>query len=225
MRHPLLIACVLAVVFGLPVGARADLADEHGFPCVGRWQGVGQNTGFPSRWTIDMTVRPPDAEGRCGTIEYTSPTCGGTMEACRVEGGRVHVRERYTHDEGRCAAAAELEFHCEGDRMQWAWLGWEVARSTLTRAGPAPDRVDVRPNEPTVPDAPPPSERDDRERRADSFAPETPSGGSVSFAGCGCAAHGVSPRSPLACLLFALVAPLARRTRTRSCLRRRNDCC
>jgi MYXO-CTERM domain-containing protein len=214
VRHVLPIACVLAVALGLPTGARADLADDHTFPCVGRWQGVGQNTGFPSRWTIDMTVRPPDGEGRCGTIEYTSPRCGGTMEACRVEGGRVHVRERYTHDEGGCAAAAELEFGCEGDRMDWAWLGWEVARSTLTRVGPAPGRTDARPNEPAIPDPPRPSERDDLERgprRADTFAPERPSGGSVSFAGCGCAVHGASARAPFAFVIVALIAAATRR--------------
>jgi hypothetical protein len=85
-----------------------------------------------------MVVTAPDASGGCGTIEYTNPDCGGRMLACRVEGQFVHVRERYTHAESGCAPAGQLEFRCEGDRMDWAWVGWERAESVLTRAGAAP---------------------------------------------------------------------------------------
>lgn len=215
VRRRLPIACVLILSSGIAAGARADLADERSFPCVGRWQGVGRTTGFPSAWTIDMTVTPPDGQGRCGTIEYTNPACGGTMEACRVDGGRVRVRERYTHTD-RCAPAAELEFHCAGDRMEWAWVGWEVARSTLTRVGPAPEtsaRMDGR--EPSVPEAQgrepidgPVQPPVDRQPRAEGGAPAA----SDAF-GCGCAAHGVGARSPLAALLLAGLVPLARRRR------------
>lgn len=121
--------------------ASPALADEGqapgAFPCAGRWTGVGHNTGFERGWTIDMTVHTPDAEGSCGTIEYTTPSCGGTIRDCRVVGGQVLVQERYSHSDG-CAPPARLEFRCEGDRMQWAWLGWETARTTLARVGPAP---------------------------------------------------------------------------------------
>lgn len=129
---------VVVLVMLVPATAWAEGAAQPGFPCLGHWRGLGHTSGYTTSWTIDMIVRAPNSEGDCGSIEYTSPTCGGRMLDCRVEGGVVHVRERYTHDDGDCAPPGRLEFSCDGDQMQWAWIGWEVARSTLTRVGPAP---------------------------------------------------------------------------------------
>lgn len=127
-----------AVLLLLASPASADEGRPGGaFPCAGRWTGVGHNTGYERGWSIDMTVHAPDAQGSCGTIEYTTPSCGGTLTDCRLVNGQVVVQERYSHSEG-CAPPARLEFRCEGGRMQWAWLGWETARTTLTRVGPPP---------------------------------------------------------------------------------------
>ena len=189
---------LLALMLLAPAMARAEGTGATGFPCVGRWQGLGQNSGAPSRWTIDMVVTAPSADGSCGTIEYTNPTCGGRMLECRVVNGVVHVREHYTHNDGHCADASRLEFSCTGDRMQWAWVGWETARSTLARVGPPP-----------APPAPAPSGSSPGPIAIETHDDEE-DGARIRFAGCACSAAG--PRSPPPWLLVVgLVLVLARR--------------
>lgn len=189
---------LLALMLLAPAMARAEGTGTPGFPCVGRWQGLGQNSGATTRWTIDMVVTAPSADGSCGTIEYTNPTCGGRMLECRVVNGVVHVREHYTHDDGHCADASRLELSCTGDRMQWAWVGWETVRSTLTRVD-APPSPPPSPSEPAPPRPVVIATGDGEE-----------DGARIRFAGCGCSAAG--PRSPPPWLLvIGLALVLARR--------------
>jgi hypothetical protein len=142
VRRLALTALVAAILVNTSTLATAET--DTPFPCVGRWQGLGKNTGFPDSWTIDMVVHPPDARGVCGTIEYTNPKCGGVIESC-VGTGEVRVRERYNHGHANCAPPGEVRFSCEGDRMAWSWHGWEVVRSTLTRIGPPPAPLPTQP--------------------------------------------------------------------------------
>jgi MYXO-CTERM domain-containing protein len=192
----------LVVVLLAPSMASAEGTGAPGFPCVGRWQGLGRNNGAPTQWTIDMVVTAPGADGSCGTIEYTNPTCGGRMLECRVVNGVVHVRERYTHDDGRCADASRLEFSCTGERMQWAWVGWETARSTLVRVD-APPSASPSPR-PAPSETPPPRpvviETDDDDE----------DGARIRFAGCGCSAAGTGTAPP-----WLVVIVLAARMRRR----------
>ncbi len=196
-----------------PAAAAAEGAGQGGFPCVGTWRGLGQTTGYATQWTIDMRVTAPGADGACGTIEYTSPTCGGRMLDCRVENGLVHAREHYTHTDGNCAPAGRLEFSCTGDRMQWAWVGWEVARSTLARvdAVPAPPpsvaEVPAPPSPvPPSPLVPPPASERPSERDP---------------LGCGCSAPGRPAPLPLALLIALTSGSLWRRAAAARAARRR----
>lgn len=203
---PRVLAAVALLACSAPAVAAAEGAGQGGFPCVGTWRGLGQTTGYATQWTIDMRVTAPRADGDCGTIEYTSPTCGGRMLDCRVENGLVHAREHYTHTDGNCAPAGRLELSCTGDRMQWAWVGWEVARSTLTRvdAVPAPPPTSVAevpaPPAPVVlppaPLVPPPASERPRERDP---------------LGCGCSAPGRPAPLPLGLLIALTSGSLWRR--------------
>lgn len=100
--------------------------------CLGRWVGAGQGaSGSP--WTIDMVVTAVEGDA-CGTIEYPSLGCGGTLLRCHVEQGVLVLREYYTHNPGTCAPAGTIRARCEGDQMSWQWDGWETVRTVLTRA-------------------------------------------------------------------------------------------
>lgn len=171
----------------LLVVSRAPAENEAPFPCEGRWQGRGQNTGFPTAWTIDMVVHAPDASGSCGTIEYTNPACGGVMVQC-AGSTELRVREKYTHGQGQCAPPGELVFSCDGDRMKWEWRGWEVVHSTLQRVGPPPSPAE-RPAPPPESPAPPGESTSQPGATPPSATPpgETPPGETPPAAGrCGC---------------------------------------
>jgi len=114
--------------------------------CMGQWVGSGRNTGFPTSWTIDLNLTSSPSGGRCGTIEYTNPACGGFLDNCELVGQDIHTRENYTHAEGNCAPAGRVIIRCEGDRMRYSWIGWEQVDSILHRpgaseAGPTPPPI------------------------------------------------------------------------------------
>ena len=116
--------------------------------CMGPWVGLGRSTGHDEPWTITLNLTAAPAGGRCGTIEYTNPRCGGTLESCRTEGdsGDIHTRERYTHTDGDCAPPGDVIIRCEGDTMRYSWLGWERVDSTLHRpTNGSPPRQGSRP--------------------------------------------------------------------------------
>jgi uncharacterized protein (TIGR03382 family) len=133
--------------------------------CMGRWVGEGRNTGHDSVWTIDLTLTAAPSGGRCGTIKYTNPDCGGTLESCELVGDEIHTREHYTHRAPNCAAAGRVIIRCEQTQMQYSWIGWERVDSILHRAAttrdgeppsnaPASDDA-VAPPDSTSSDAPP----------------------------------------------------------------------
>lgn len=204
-------AALLALMLLAPSIASAEGTGAPGFPCIGRWQGLGQNSGAPTRWTIDMVVTAPGADGSCGTIEYTNPACGGRMLECRVVNGVVHVREHYSHNDGDCADASRLEFSCTGDRMQWAWVGWETARSTLTRVGGPP----VAPPPPPAPSGgtPGPIVLEDQEEE----------GGRIRFGGCGCSAPSTTRPLPFGLLAVLVLSPWRSRRGSRLARARRGS--
>lgn len=130
------IAVAAAVVSGAsamaPSAAHAlPVAADHA--CIGRWVGEGRNSNARTSWTIDLTLSAAPSGNRCGTIEYTNPTCGGTLEACTVVDGDIHTREAYSHNDGSCAPAGRVIIRCEGDRMRYSWIGWERVDSVLHR--------------------------------------------------------------------------------------------
>ena len=145
------LAVALGAVAVAPRTVRAlPLAADHG--CIGRWVGEGRNTGSATSWTIDLTLSAAPSGGRCGTIEYTNPACGGTLESCNVVDGDIHTRELYTHNDGHCAPAGRVIIRCEGDRMRYSWIGWERVDSVLHRPGGTPQtpRPGVTPPTPGV---------------------------------------------------------------------------
>ena len=165
----LLLVTALFVV-ALPVPARAETPNAAGHPCIGRWIGTGSNGGLP--WGIDMTVGVGTAE--CGRIEYDSPEldCGGPLVSCALEGAGGQATEHYVHNVG-CTAPGMVEFHCEGETMQWLWRGSGlVVRSSLRRVsgGTAADSSTPQPtserqgNEGPTPTAPPVGDNGDPER-------------------------------------------------------------
>ena len=72
-----LLATFILVQSGSAV-AEAVPADHE---CMGRWVGLGRNSNSTTPWTIDLVLTASPSGGRCGTIEYTNPSCGGTLEA------------------------------------------------------------------------------------------------------------------------------------------------
>lgn len=132
--------------------AALPVPDDHG--CMGRWVGQGRNTGHASSWTIDLTLTSAPSGGRCGTIEYTNPVCGGTLESCELVGDEIHTRESYTHAEPSCAAAGRVIIRCDGDRMRYSWIGWERVDTILHR----PQGAAQAPPDPAQPGGTQPSE-------------------------------------------------------------------
>src|SRR5688572_2939660 len=101
-----LLAIVMASTVAMPVAHAVPVPGDHA--CIGRWVGEGRNTGHATSWTIDLTLTSAPSGGPCGTIEYTNPACGGLLEDCRLVGGDIHTRERYTHSASSCAPAGRV---------------------------------------------------------------------------------------------------------------------
>jgi hypothetical protein len=141
--------------------ALASTAHAIGVPpdhdCMGPWVGLGYTPDFPTPWTIELTMTSAPEGGRCGTIEYTNPSCGGTLEECRLVGNDIHTREVYTHSSPDCAPAARVVIRCEGNTMRYSWRGQYVANSTLHRPeGYTPPVPTAQPQQPPPgPEQPP----------------------------------------------------------------------
>ncbi len=142
-------------LWSAPPAWAAPVPPDH--ECMGRWVGQGQNSNSASSWTIDLTMTASPSGGRCGTIEYTNPACGGSLESCRLVGADIHTREHYTHNDGSCAPAGQVIIRCEGDRMRYSWIGWERVDSILHRPGVAPGGQPgtTQPSSPGTPSPPP----------------------------------------------------------------------
>jgi hypothetical protein len=201
--------------------ARADaILEDHA--CMGRWVGRGHNTGFPTEWTIDLTLTSAASGGRCGTIEYTNPLCGGTLEDCTLVAGEIRTRERYTHDEGHCAAPGRVILRCDGDQMKFRWIGWEQTDTVLYRPANGAAAT-ATPSMPVVEaGSGPPS--------AMPSASASPSSSPKATRGCGsgCAIGSGGPPSPWALFLVIVLAGARRvgrralaRSSARSAPRRR----
>lgn len=145
-----------------------------GDPCFGPWQGRGQNTGSTDYWTIDLNLHANPTGGRCGTIEYTNPKCGGTLESCERKGDEIHTAESYSHQSSDCAPAGKVIIRCDGDVMHYSWIGWERVDSVLRRpqgyAPPAAPSATSRPRKVK------PRPDDDEEERDDDDEPATKRG-------------------------------------------------
>lgn len=201
MRSLSAVAQLLVALPIAPAAAAAPVTSSD--PCFGRWQGRGQNTGMPEHWTIDLTLYENPDGGRCATIEYDNPKCGGTLESCQRRGDEIHTVERYTHSDG-CAPPGKVILRCDGDRMRYSWLGWERVDSTLTRVGEAPAAPAASVAEPK----PAPPRADEEEEEAHEPAGCLPS-----------CAIGASPGAPLLSwlVLAAVVAGRRLTKRSRAC--------
>jgi hypothetical protein len=188
-----LAASVICGSVAVATPAEATLVTDD--PCLGRWQGVGKNTGHPQLWTIDLTLTSQPGGGVCGTIEYTNPRCGGVLEGCERKGAEIHTRERYTHSDG-CAPPGQVIIRCDGDKLHYSWLGWERVDSDLARVGERPSAPRPAPTpslaEPPSPPSDEPSQPVSRDEPTRGCAP-----------GCG-----IAPTPPGASwlVLFSLVA-------------------
>jgi len=114
------------------VSRASDLAGVIDHPCLGRWQGWGRDPWSVEPWSIDLVVTRVEGEA-CGTIEYPSLRCGGTLETCDAQGKVLNFQEYYTHNPGTCAPAGRIEAWCEGDRMTWRWFGTAEVGTVLHR--------------------------------------------------------------------------------------------
>ncbi len=224
MRGVLAPALALLGLAATPASA-LDVPADHG--CMGRWVGRGQNTGYTSYWTIDLTLTAAPSGGRCGTIEYTNPDCGGTLERCELVGQDIHTREVYTHAESSCAPAGRVIIRCEGDRMRYSWIGWERVDTVLHRPEGAPRSA----SSPEAPPGPTPTPPTPTPTPAEPRPPATPSGGppapppvtpsqgppaqpsgGCGALGCDAASGGTAPW-PLALALLVVVKRLRIRSR------------
>ena len=86
------LALGLALVLLAPSLAHAEGTGPPGFPCVGRWQGLGQNSGSANRWTIDMVVTPPSADGPPPRPSEPSPPRPVVIAPDDGEEGSARVR-------------------------------------------------------------------------------------------------------------------------------------
>jgi MYXO-CTERM domain-containing protein len=224
-------AIATLVLFVAPAGiARGDnTREEH--PCLGVWQGLGQN-GWGLPWAIEMTVASTGP--RCGGIEYDSPEldCGGPFVRCELERTSGQAIETYTHNAG-CSPPGEIDFRCEGDLMQWEWRGTETVQAELRRvrritplAGeaeprpphaaepepphdrqePAPRLDEAGPTDPSSPDTTARSTKNASESPAD-HVPDVPANDAWASS-CACSAGRDAPAEPLLFVLVALVASL-----------------
>jgi len=208
-----------AVVFGA-ASTTAALPVRSDHACMGRWVGEGRNSNSPRTWTIDLTLTAAPSGGRCGTIEYENPDCGGTLERCEVVDGDIHTVERYEHTSADCAPPGRVVIRCEGDTMRYSWIGWERVDSTLHRPegwepGPQPSIAD--PSEPDR-DGPGPGENepgpgDGEEPAPGPPAPPTDTGGGGDGCAAGCAAGGGAP--PLGVLPWLVLVASASVARAR----------
>jgi hypothetical protein len=159
------ILTVLAVLLAAAgTASAAPVPGDHS--CMGPWVGRGQNSGYTTYWTIDLSLTASPHGGRCGTIQYRNPDCGGFLEECRLVGQDIHTREVYT-ERGSCAPPGEVVIRCEGDSMRYSWRGWETVNTTLRRPqgyqtpspapGPSPSSGPSPSPSPTPGPAPSPS--------------------------------------------------------------------
>ena len=183
MRFAALYIAVVATGIVVESRARAGVVPS-GQQCMGRWVGRGQNSGYTTYWGIELNLTAPVDGSRCGTIEYTNPECGGTLEACTRLNGEIHIQESYTH-QGTCAPPAKLILKCEGDEMRFSWIGWETVTTTLHRPGrenaPQGAARDPGPRTPSAEQEPRPSPQPIP--APSNTEPTSPSGG------CGCSSH------------------------------------
>jgi hypothetical protein len=129
-------AIVFASLASYPATARDANAGIPAMPptvgaCVGHWAGTGRNSGGPP-WSIDMNVTATNGPV-CGTIEYPSLGCGGTLINCTTRSGQTTFVEDYSHNAGRCAPDGTIVARCARGRMQWTWVGDDVVRTSLQR--------------------------------------------------------------------------------------------
>jgi hypothetical protein len=227
-RLPLLASVLLAAITLPSLVDATPLRPDHG--CIGRWIGRGRNTGYTTYWTIDLTLTAAPDGGRCGTIQYRNPDCGGFLESCRVEGDDIHTRESYTH-QGACAPPGEVIIRCEGGQMRYSWIGWERVDTILHRPGADGVQPGMPPSPappspvPAPPDPPPPPPNTSGPVPGNSPpsalppASDAPSGSSW-FPGCSIAA--AAPRSgsaglPWLAALLACASAIRHRRARRSC--------
>ena len=157
---PRWLACAVLLA-GVTVGGRAaalPVPEDH--ECMGRWVGKGRNTGSSTEWTIDLTLTASPSGGRCGTIEYTNPDCGGTLDSCQLVGRDIHTRENYAHSSRSCAPPGRVVIRCEGDHMLYSWIGWEKVDSVLHRPVVAPPTGSPGASSPPPSASPPPAVTD-----------------------------------------------------------------
>ncbi len=187
----------------------APIPGDHN--CLGRWVGTGQNTGYDTAWTIELTLTSAPSGGRCGTIEYTNPACGGFLDACQLQGGEIHTRENYTHRSSDCAPPGNVIIVCNGDTMNYAWIGWERVDSVLRRSG-QPTPVDGPSSDAPMQPSVAPTEASEA-----APAPEVPSGEADHSRGSaqastedaeGSSSSGVLDLCPLTGFLWAVPLPL-----------------
>ncbi len=131
-----LVALSLLLVGGCcfaPTGNVATTSSPIGAGgCVGHWQGTGVQPGYPP-WPIDLVVTE-SAGNACGTIEYPSLGCGGTLSSCNLVNGATVVTEIYTHTSANCAPPGNITATCSGATMTWTWTGsGGPVTATLTR--------------------------------------------------------------------------------------------
>jgi hypothetical protein len=125
---------------------------------MGPWVGQAPNPDGQGMFGITLTLTASPDGGRCGSVEYTNPVCGGTLEDCRLVGADIHTRELYTHGLADCAPAARVIIRCEGTTMRYEWNGQYVSTTTLRR--PANWRpMPPPPPQPRVVPPPPPQQQ------------------------------------------------------------------
>ncbi|MFO0687002.1 MAG: hypothetical protein U0234_33365 [Sandaracinus sp.] len=125
----LLGGCCFAPTSGAGLGTSSSIAAGG---CLGHWQGTGVQPGYPP-WPIDLVVTE-SAANACGTIEYPSLGCGGTLTSCNLVNGATTVSEIYTHTTGNCSPPGTITATCSGATMTWTWTGvGGPVTTTLTR--------------------------------------------------------------------------------------------
>ncbi|MCC7540425.1 MAG: hypothetical protein IT379_29685 [Deltaproteobacteria bacterium] len=116
-----------------PAGSEASVGAAA---LAGRWCGDVVQQGYPP-YPMVMELAAAQSPGAvCGTSEYASLGCAGTLTCVQPEGGLARFRENLTAGRDRCVEGGVFTVRLEGDRLHWDYRrpdGALDATATLTR--------------------------------------------------------------------------------------------
>lgn len=99
---------------------------------VGTWEGEVTQTGpgsYVGRYPAKIAL-----DGRSGTIEYPSLSCGGEMRFIEMRGSAYAYREIINYGKDRCVQVGLVIVKPTEEGLEWEWSFDSIAKGTLRRS-------------------------------------------------------------------------------------------